>query len=144
MSNAKQETIEDIVAEMRGPYYKMGRSNASLDKDMMGYMSFMANRIEAAENQSVTNCNRLGNVAKMPRVGAFAACPFCGERKRLTLVTKRMRRGEGSWPTASYVRCFNCNARGPLKVLGACLSDEAAAAAWNGEDIKEKIGGLFA
>ncbi len=28
-----------------------------------------------------------------PRVGAFAACPFCGERKRLTLVTKRMRRG---------------------------------------------------
>ena len=27
---------------------------------------------------------------------------------------------------------------------GACLSDEAAAAAWNGEDIKEQIGGLFA
>lgn len=25
-----------------------------------------------------------------PRVGAFAACPFCGERKRLTLVTKRI------------------------------------------------------
>ena len=30
-----------------------------------------------------------------PRVGAFSACPFCGERKRLTLVTKRMRRGDG-------------------------------------------------
>ena len=43
----------------------------------------------------------------------------------------------------SYVRCLNCNARGPLKVLGACLSDEAAAAAWNGEDLKEQIGGLF-
>ena len=48
-----------------------------------------------------------------PRVGAFASCPFCGERKRLTLVTKRMRRGDGEWPTASYVRCLNCNARGP-------------------------------
>ena len=79
-----------------------------------------------------------------PRVGAFASCPFCGERKRLTLVTKRMRRGDGDWPTASYVRCLNCNARGPLKVLGACLSDEAAAAAWNGEDLNEQIGGLFA
>ena len=42
-----------------------------------------------------------------PRVGAFSACPFCGERKRLTLVTKRMRRGDGEWPTASYVRCLN-------------------------------------
>ena len=79
-----------------------------------------------------------------PRVGAFASCPFCGERKRLTLATKRMRRGDGDWPTASYVRCLNCNARGPLKVIGACLSDEAAAAAWNGEDLKEQIGGLFA
>lgn len=66
------------------------------------------------------------------------------ERKRLTLVTKRMRRGDGDWPTASYVRCLNCNARGPLKVIGACLSDEAAAAAWNGEDNQEPIGGLFA
>ena len=34
MRNETNETIEDIVAEMRGPYYKMGRSNASLDKDM--------------------------------------------------------------------------------------------------------------
>ena len=79
-----------------------------------------------------------------PRVGALAACPFCGERKRLTLATKRMRRGAGDWPTASYVRCLNCNARGPLKVIGACLSDEAATAAWNGEDNQEPIGGLFA
>ena len=77
------------------------------------------------------------------RVGAFASCPFCVERKRLTLVTKRMRRGDVEWPTASYVRCLNCNARGPLKVLGGCLSDEAAAAAWNGEDNQEPIGGLF-
>ena len=53
MSNEKQETVADIVAEMRGPYYKMGRSNATLDKDMMGYMSFMANRIEAAHQREV-------------------------------------------------------------------------------------------
>ena len=92
MSNETNETIEDIIHEMRGPYYKMGRSNASLDKDMMGYMSFMANRLEAAWKrereagadaaqicgkigemigreasckQSVTNCNRFCNAAKM-------------------------------------------------------------------------------
>lgn len=53
MSDAKHETIADIVTAMRGPYYKMGRSNASLDKDMMGYMSFMANRIEAAAKREV-------------------------------------------------------------------------------------------
>ena len=79
-----------------------------------------------------------------PTGGAFSACPFCGERKRLTLVNKRMRRGDGEWPTASYVRGLNGNARGPLKVIGACVSDEAAAAAWNVEDNQEPIGGLFA
>lgn len=65
MSNARQETIADIVSEMRGPYYKMGRSNASLDKDMMGYMSFMANRIEAA--------------AKREREAGADAAQICGE-----------------------------------------------------------------
>ena len=69
MSNANQETIADIVDEMRGPYYKMGRSNASLDKDMMGYMSFMANRIEAAAKRereaTREKSSRVGNAAKM-------------------------------------------------------------------------------
>ena len=51
MINEKHETIANIVAEMRGPYYKMGRSNSSVDKDMMRYMSFMANRIEAAHKR---------------------------------------------------------------------------------------------
>ena len=64
MSN-KHETIADIIAEMRGPYYKMGRSNATLDKDMMGYMSFMANRIEAA--------------AKREREAGAEAEQICGE-----------------------------------------------------------------
>lgn len=45
---ASNETHAEIVREMRGPYYKMGRSNASLDKQMMDYMSFIADRIEAA------------------------------------------------------------------------------------------------
>ena len=53
MSDVNKETIADIVAEMRCPYYKMGRSNATLDKDMMGYMSFMANRIEAANKREI-------------------------------------------------------------------------------------------
>ena len=61
MSNENQETIEDIVAEMRGPYYKMGRSNASLDKDMMGYMSFMANRIEAANKREMADEKRISD-----------------------------------------------------------------------------------
>lgn len=32
--SSDNETVTDIVAERRGPYYKMGRSNATLDKDM--------------------------------------------------------------------------------------------------------------
>ena len=61
MSNENQETIADIVSEMRGPYYKMGRSNASLDKDMMGYMSFMANRIEAANKREMADEKRISD-----------------------------------------------------------------------------------
>lgn len=51
---ASNETHAEIVREMRGPYYKMGRSNASLDKQMMDYMSFIANRIEAAHEREIT------------------------------------------------------------------------------------------
>lgn len=47
------ETVADIVREMRGPYYKMGRSNASLDKQMMDYMSFIADRIESAHKREI-------------------------------------------------------------------------------------------
>ena len=47
------ETVAGIAREMRGPYYKMGRSNASLDKQMMDYMSFMADRIEPAHNREL-------------------------------------------------------------------------------------------
>lgn len=54
MKTSNNETIAEIVREMRGPYYKMGRSNASLDKQMMDYMSFIANRIEAAHEREIT------------------------------------------------------------------------------------------
>ena len=50
---ASNETHAEIVRKMRGPYYKMGRSNASLDKQMMDYMSFIADRIEAAHKREI-------------------------------------------------------------------------------------------
>ena len=102
---SENETIADIVAEMRGPYYKICRSNVSLDKDMMGYMSFMANRIEAAAKrereagaeaaqicgeigeligreaackEKVTDCNHLGNAAAMRE--ALERCASMGDQ----------------------------------------------------------------
>ena len=66
MSNAKQETIADIVAEMR----TLGRlDEKSTDKiprtlQALGLRTY-ADRIEAAAKQAVTDCNHLGNAAKM-------------------------------------------------------------------------------
>lgn len=40
--------IDDIVREMRGPFYRAGRSNARLDKATMQLMSSLADRIEKA------------------------------------------------------------------------------------------------
>ena len=90
MSNGKQETIADIVSEMRQAEATWHRSEiAQLPTQ---YLKEWSDRIEAAwkrereavaeaaqicgeigemvgreesKNQSVTNCNRLGNVAKM-------------------------------------------------------------------------------
>ena len=57
MSNKRQETIADIVSEMREGVVADGWMEQTLRE--------FADRIEKAENQSVPNCNRLGNVAKM-------------------------------------------------------------------------------
>lgn len=57
MSNDKQETIADIVSEMREGVVADGWMEQTLRE--------FADRIEKAENQSVPNCNRLGNAAKM-------------------------------------------------------------------------------
>ena len=78
MSKDRQDSIADIVAEMRGPYYKMGRSNASLDKDMMGYMSFMANRIEATHKREVADLRERIKIAE-DELGEslIAICHIC-------------------------------------------------------------------
>lgn len=76
MRNSKQETIADIVAEMRGPYYKMGRSNASLDKNMMDYMSFMANRIEAAAKREVEELRECLREAVIEVCNRLEKCGF--------------------------------------------------------------------
>lgn len=58
MSNETNETISDIVAWLRRP--REGE-NAYLTL----WREEIADRIEASEKQSVTNCNRFGNAAKM-------------------------------------------------------------------------------
>ena len=58
MSNAKHETIADLVAWLRRP--REGE-NAYLTL----WREEIADRIEAACKQSVTNCNRLGNAGRM-------------------------------------------------------------------------------
>ena len=89
MSNERHETVADIVDEMRGAYYKMGRSNASLDKDMMGYMSFMANRIEAAEKREIETLRALvEGLIKASSVDC-ASCGYdCGPRRE-NCITKK-------------------------------------------------------
>lgn len=57
MSNEKQETIADILREMREGVVADGWMEQTLRE--------FADRIEAAGNQSVTDCNHLGNAAKM-------------------------------------------------------------------------------
>lgn len=55
MSNEKHETIADIVRDMR--------RNEEVFHHL--YWCEYADRIEAAANQPVTNCNHLGNAARM-------------------------------------------------------------------------------
>lgn len=52
------ESHADIIEEMRGNYYKMGRSNARLDKDLMGLMSFTANRLEVAHKREIAELKK--------------------------------------------------------------------------------------
>lgn len=64
MSNEKQETIADIVREMRiGDLCANDTSARSMY--INDFLSSYADRIEAAVNQLVTNCNNLGNAARM-------------------------------------------------------------------------------
>lgn len=65
MSNAKQETIADIVAEMRSNEFDDPRFNVYSLVAARTLARGWADRIEAAVNQPVTNYNRLVNAAKM-------------------------------------------------------------------------------
>ena len=58
--SSDSETVEEIVSDMYA--YDSGEI-----ADI--WVHCFADRIEAAEKQSVTDCNRFGNAAKMPNVG---------------------------------------------------------------------------
>lgn len=76
---SENETVADIVKEMLGPYYKMGRSNARLDHDMMGCMSFLANRIEAAHRREMNQlpCNARDGEGSSLRIGWEGEKEYC-------------------------------------------------------------------
>ena len=65
MSNARQETIADIVAEMRSNEFDDPSFNVYSLVAARTLARGWADRIEAAVNQPVINCNRLGNAAAM-------------------------------------------------------------------------------
>ena len=62
---SKHETIADIVAEMRSNEFDDPRFNVYSLVAARTLARGWADRIEAAVNQPVTNCNRLVNAAKM-------------------------------------------------------------------------------
>ena len=65
MSNVRQETIADIVGEMRSNEFDDPSFNIYSLVAARTLARGWAYRIEAAVNQPVTNCNRLVNAAKM-------------------------------------------------------------------------------
>lgn len=74
MSNAKHETIADIVAEMRSNEFDDPSFNVYSLVAARTLARGWADRIEAAVNQPVTNCNRLGNAAAMRKVAELREC----------------------------------------------------------------------
>jgi len=60
-------------------------------------------------------------------------CPFCGEKLRVKIVQKHMRRANGrDFAPAAYGYCLKCKSRGPLIVGDAKDVMNNAAVAWNG------------
>ena len=78
MNNEKQETIADIVAEMRSNEFDDPSFNVYSLVAARTLARGWADRIEAAVNHPVTNCNRLGNAAKMRE--ALERCASMGEQ----------------------------------------------------------------
>ena len=73
MSNEKQETIADIVREMRtlGQLDEESTDKIPRSLQALGLRTY-ADRIEAACKEKVTDCNRLDNVAEMRMALEFA------------------------------------------------------------------------
>ena len=78
MRNSKHETIADIVAEMRSNEFDDPSFNVYSLVAAPTLARGWADRIEAAVNQPVTNCNRLGNAKKMRE--ALERCASMGEQ----------------------------------------------------------------
>lgn len=78
MRNSKHETIADIVAEMRSNEFDDPSFNVYSLVAARTLARGWADRIEAAVNQPVTNCNRLGNAKKMRE--ALERCASMGEQ----------------------------------------------------------------
>ena len=66
MSNARQETIADIINEKRTTAREIrSKTPNQYGLELAVMLEAEADRIEAAEKQSVTKCNRLGNAGRM-------------------------------------------------------------------------------
>lgn len=85
MSN-EQETVEDIVADIRAQNQGLPEDSYALSPLVCDLLSF-ADRIEAASaKQSVTDCNHLGNAAKMREaLETISKCDISKEEDCYTL-----------------------------------------------------------
>lgn len=86
MRNSSQETIADIVGEMRSNEFDDPSFNVYSLVAARTLARGWADRIEAAVNQPVTNCNRLGNAAAMREVAELRECL----REAVTKVCNRL------------------------------------------------------
>ena len=84
MSN-EQEIVADIVADIRAQNQGLPEDSYALSPLVCDLLSF-ADRIEAAAKQSVTDCNHLGNTAKMREaLETISKCDISKEEDCYTL-----------------------------------------------------------
>jgi hypothetical protein len=125
MSNERKETIADIVSEMREGVVADGWMEQTLRE--------FADRIEKAENQSVTNCNRLGNSAKMREALVKADAAFRLISKSAWFIdanfseTKKLMDAGNSIEVALAAPTRNCD-------RPECATTKEAQEVWSQED----------
>ena len=89
MSNKKLKTITDIINEKRTIAREIRSETPNqYGRELAVMLEAEADRIEAAFKHSVTNCNRLGNAAKMREALEIAEYVLCA--KGLFNVSKQM------------------------------------------------------